>query len=144
MASSGGLEVQYLPLSGSGPARWDGVIGVATFDRALGTPDIPVAKVATPVLGAAGEVCEVWKTGRAARSGVHGRVHYRHGSGVLFGCLTLEETQRPDSRSEATRPEESALHAATEEGYREIFATLDSLGYPYLLRIWNYLPEINL
>lgn len=144
MAWTGGLEVHYLPLGGPEPARWDGVLGVATFDRSLGAPDIPIAEVRTPVLGTDGSVCEVWRTREATQSGSHGRVRYRHGAGVLFGCITLPEAQADDAHPEATAPEHTALHAATEQGYLEIFATLDALGYPHLLRVWNYLPEINL
>ncbi|HET9390121.1 MAG TPA: hypothetical protein VFO44_10780 [Steroidobacteraceae bacterium] len=143
MACAGGLQVHYLPLAGPEPRRWDGVLGVATFDRSLGAPDIPVAEVRTPVLGASGAVCEVWRIDQATRSGSHGRVRYRHGAGVMFGCITLSEAHTDDARRNSTPPEESALHAATEQGYREVFATLDTLGYPHLLRVWNYLPEIN-
>ncbi|HEY3783934.1 MAG TPA: hypothetical protein VGL55_01485 [Steroidobacteraceae bacterium] len=144
MASTGGLQVHYLPLAGSEPARWDGVLGVATFDRSLGEQDIPIAEVRTPVLGAKGEVCEVWRTGQATQSGTHGRVRYRHAAGVLFGCITLAEADPSEQQGQSCAPEHTALHAATEQGYREIFATLDALGYPYLLRVWNYLPQINL
>lgn len=144
MASRGGLQVHYLPLAGSDPARWEGVLGVATFDRSLGTRDIPVAEVRTPPLGNGGEVCEVWRTDEATQSGQHGRVRYRHGAGVLFGCITLEEMQPAACAGESGLSEHSGLHAATEQGYREIFATLDALRFPCLLRVWNYLPQINL
>jgi chorismate lyase/3-hydroxybenzoate synthase len=55
----------------------------------------------------------------------------------LFGCISQPELQRPSASL-------SALHTATEQAYREIFATLDELAYPHLLRIWNYLPQINI
>ena len=37
----------------------------------------------------------------------------------------------------------SALQSATELAYSEIFAVLEALGIPHLLRVWNYLPDIN-
>jgi chorismate lyase/3-hydroxybenzoate synthase len=37
----------------------------------------------------------------------------------------------------------SALHEATTQAYREICETLDAQAYPHLLRVWNYLPDIN-
>ncbi len=37
----------------------------------------------------------------------------------------------------------SALHQATTQAYRQICATLDAESYPHLLRVWNYLPDIN-
>jgi chorismate lyase / 3-hydroxybenzoate synthase len=42
-----------------------------------------------------------------------------------------------------TRAGLSPLHAATTELYRQICATLDAYGYPYLVRVWNYVPDIN-
>ena len=44
---------------------------------------------------------------------------------------------------DANRAVTSALHRATAHAYREICATLETQGYPHLLRIWNYLPDIN-
>jgi chorismate lyase/3-hydroxybenzoate synthase len=143
MALEAGLQVDYLPLAGQGPARWDGVLGVATFDgiapSALTANEIPVADIRTPLLGASGTVCEIWRTRQRVESGQRERVRYRHGDEILFGCISLPEAgQQP---TEDGNP--SALQAATEQAYREIFATLDTLAYPHLLRIWNYLPQIN-
>jgi enamine deaminase RidA (YjgF/YER057c/UK114 family) len=75
-------------------------------------------------------VSEIWSTPHRLGSGRHSRVHYRHGHGILFGSISLHEGE--------------GLHATTAEVYREIFATLDQAAYPYLLRVWNYLPQINL
>jgi enamine deaminase RidA (YjgF/YER057c/UK114 family) len=121
-------------------------LGVATFDGApafaakapvFATNDIPVAEIRTPVLGSSGEVCEVWRTRQRVESGQLSRVQYRRGDDVLFGCISMPETERENDGT-------SALHAATEQAYREIFATLDELAYPHLLRVWNYLPQINI
>jgi enamine deaminase RidA (YjgF/YER057c/UK114 family) len=81
------------------------------------------------VLAAAGELCEIWRTGERLESGQRSRVHYRRGEDILFGCICL--------------PESEGLHAATSAAYGEIFAALNEIGYPYLLRVWNYLPRIN-
>lgn len=140
MALETGLRVDYVPLAAQRPARWDGVLGVATFDEtpsfSPATDDIPVAEIRTPVLGSTGEVCEIWRTGQHLESGQRSRVRYRRGDDLLFGCITLQETERQHGDT-------SALHAATGQAYREIFAALDELAYPHLLRIWNYLPQIN-
>ena len=139
MALEPGLQVDYVPLAAQDPARWDGVLGVATFHDApasLTANDIPVAEIRTPVLGSTGEICEVWRTRQQVESGQRSRIHYRRGDDVLFGCISLPETQHENGGT-------SALHAATEQAYREIFATLDELAYPHLLRVWNYLPQIN-
>jgi chorismate lyase/3-hydroxybenzoate synthase len=138
MASEASLQVDYVPLAAEASARWDGVLGVATF---RGSPassqapnDIPVAQVRMPVLGSTDGFCEVWRTGQPVESAQLSRVRYRRSADVLFGCITLPETGSGST---------SALHFATEQAYREIFATLDELAYPHLLRVWNYLPQIN-
>jgi chorismate lyase / 3-hydroxybenzoate synthase len=138
MALAAGLQVDYIPLAARASARWDGVLGVATFDSnpVFTAEDIPVAQIRTPVLGSSGEVCEVWRTRQRVESGQLSRVQYRRGDDILFGCICLPEIERENSTT-------SALHAATEQAYREIFATLDELAYPHLLRVWNYLPQIN-
>jgi chorismate lyase / 3-hydroxybenzoate synthase len=134
MVLQAGLEVAYMPLAEPDSARWDGVLGVATFDStfpaSLAAREIPVANIKTPVIGAGAEVCEIWRTRRRVESGQQARVHYRHCGEVLFGCISVPETA-------------ASLHTATEQAYREIFAALDALAYPHLLRIWNYLPQIN-
>jgi enamine deaminase RidA (YjgF/YER057c/UK114 family) len=56
-------------------------------------------------------------------------VHYRRGEQILFGCISVTESE--------------GLPIATTQAYREIFVTLDELSYPHLLRVWNYLPQIN-
>ena len=156
MAVEAGLQVDYVPLAAQASARWEGVLGVAAFDvspvAALPANDVPVVEIKTPVLGSVGapqpgarqpgapqpgEVCEVWRTHHRVESGQRDRVRYRRGGEVLFGCISVAETEREDGGL-------SALHAATRGAYREIFATLDELAYPHLLRVWNYLPQINI
>jgi chorismate lyase/3-hydroxybenzoate synthase len=140
MALEAGLQVDYVSLAAQASARWDGVLGVATFRGApsasLAADDVPVAEIRTPVLGSTGEICEVWRTRQPVESGQLSRVHYRRSDDVLFGCISVPETERENGST-------SALHIATEQAYREIFATLDELAYPHLLRVWNYLPQIN-
>ena len=151
MAVEAGLQVDYLPLAAQASARWDGVLGIAAFDVspgcALPASDVPVVEIRTPVLGSAGapqpgalqpgEVCEIWRTHQRVESGQRAGVRYRRGDEVLFGCISVAETEREDGGL-------PALHAATRGAYREIFATLDELAYPHLLRVWNYLPQINI
>jgi chorismate lyase/3-hydroxybenzoate synthase len=140
MALESGLQVDYLPLAEHDLARWDGVLGVATFDSippSLEVKDVPVADIRTPVLGPGGEFWEIWRTGQRLESGQRAGVRYRHGAEILFGCISVPEADVPGQRGK------SGLHAATERAYLEIFATLDELAYPHLLRVWNYVPEIN-
>jgi chorismate lyase / 3-hydroxybenzoate synthase len=144
MVLAAGLEVAYVPLADSDPARWDGVLGVATFNRAAPSSplarDIPTAAIHMPVLGSSGGVREIWRTRQHLEYGQRGRIQYRRSDQVLFGCISLTES---DERAEQSNNGTSSLHAATELAYREIFATQDELAYPHLVRIWNYLPRIN-
>ena len=131
------LRVDYLTLTESGATTWDGVLGVVAFadpPQGLGT-DVPLAEINTPVLGESADLCEIWRTQRPIESGRRARVRYRRDDHVLFGCISVPERLEEDHGS--------ALQSATEQAYREIFALLDSVGYGHLLRVWNYLPEIN-
>ena len=128
------------------------MLGIATFDggavkrapsSALPATDVPMVEIRTPVLGSTGEVCEIWRTGQPVESGQRARVWYRRGDQVLFGCISVAESERREA-DERLQADMSALHTATSEAYREIFATLDELAYPHLLRVWNYLPQINM
>ena len=116
-------------------------MGVAAFEPGPGFEpalDVPVARVNTPVLGSSGMLCEVWRTSHAVETGVRGRIQYARAADMLFGCIILSE-----SAAAAVAGQRTPLYEATEQVYREIFSALDVLGYPHLIRIWNYVPEIN-
>jgi enamine deaminase RidA (YjgF/YER057c/UK114 family) len=67
---------------------------------------------------------------------MRGRIRYARTADLLFGCITVAES------THAT-PLYTPLYGATEQAYREIFGALDALGFPHLIRIWNYVPDIN-
>jgi chorismate lyase / 3-hydroxybenzoate synthase len=143
MGSGTRLQVDYLTLPEPGSAQWEGVLGVVAFEDlpvSFDETDVPVAEINTPLLGAKAPVCEIWHTQRPVESGQRARVRYRRDESVLFGCISVPETAATPFSGESPR---SALQAATEQAYREIFSVLDSVGYSHLLRVWNYLPEIN-
>jgi chorismate lyase / 3-hydroxybenzoate synthase len=138
-----GLHLDYLSPAEFEAARWAGVMGVATFDGSrlgLRDADVPVAQISTPLLGEAGALCEVWRTKQAVESGRRGRVRYARTTEMVFGCIAIPENDPSPSPAEA---DQTPLHSATEQAYREILGTLDALGYPHLIRVWNYVPEIN-
>src|SRR5581483_9622075 len=122
MALAAGLQFDYVSLAAEAPARWDDVLGVATFDGIPSLPgDLPVVSVSTRVLGP--NFYEVWRTTQPVESERYSRVQYRRSQDLLFGCISLTE--------------EFGLPAATEAAYREVFAAVNELGYPHLARIWN-------
>ena len=143
MGAPAGLHLDYLSPAEYHSAPRADVLGVAAFSGppAAASPatEIPVAEVNTPVLLGTAHVYEVWRSGQPAESGRRNRVRFRRSENLLFGCIALAESEVTGTEPAA----HSALHTATEQAYREICATLDTLGYPHVLRIWNYLPDIN-
>jgi chorismate lyase/3-hydroxybenzoate synthase len=137
-----GLRLDYLSPAEYQSAPSADVLGVATFGGPPGAVaangEIPVAEVNTPLLPGTQSVYEVWRSGEPAESGSRDRVRFRRSEHLLFGCIALAESEIAGAPGAP-----SALHVATVEAYREICATLDALGYPHLLRVWNYLPDIN-
>jgi chorismate lyase/3-hydroxybenzoate synthase len=143
MRAQAGLNLAYV--SRVEDARRDSVLGIATFHdapaAALGDTGIPIARVDTPVLPTDAPLYEIWSSEEPAESGQQGRVQFRRTPEMLFGCIAVAE--QDFAVQDANRAVPSTLHQATAHAYREICATLETQGYPHLLRIWNYLPDIN-
>ncbi len=82
-----------------------------------------------------------WEPAReltVGREGIRrGRIEYRIGQDLLFGVLAVDE------REGRRTPSATALQTVTEAAYGELFATIEAAGFPYLVRVWNYLPRIN-
>jgi enamine deaminase RidA (YjgF/YER057c/UK114 family) len=130
-----GLYLEYLSAAEYQGAQRADVLGVATFNGApVGESDpagAPVAWVPTPVLCGAADVCEVWRCSQPLISGQHNQLRFRRSDELLFGCIAMAEEEL------------AGLQAATTLAYDEICAALEALAYPHLLRVWNYLPDIN-
>jgi len=145
MSSSPSFGVEYLsraelPLQ-SDP-WWDSVLGLAHFDSqpiARSADHVPVAEVAIAPLVASDGVCEVWRAEGSTRSGRMGAVQFRASEQLLFGCISVPEHIVPCGPDDKHGP----LELATIRAYTDIFAALDKVGYPQLVRIWNYVPSIN-
>jgi chorismate lyase/3-hydroxybenzoate synthase len=139
------LQLEYLSsheVQSQSMSWWQGVLGVVGFEK---TPDIdfapvPVTASMTRSLCASG-LCEVWRVAGPAvplsSGSAHARVSYRFSDDLLFGSLNIAERDI-DAHSDA-----GALQRATEIAYQEIFDVLDETEHRHLIRIWNYLPEIN-
>ncbi len=126
---------------------WQTVLGVARFGQRSAAPehtDIPFAFTGLRNLGPGAETCEVWRCVQPIVAGRSGQLRYRAAPQVLFGCIELrEESSARLTADGSTADDSTAVQQATSDAYAEIFSTLDRLGYPHLLRIWNYLPDIN-
>ncbi|MDO8208109.1 MAG: hypothetical protein Q7T38_09895 [Gallionella sp.] len=126
------------------PAQWkDSVLGALCFSASaversmLADPEIPCISVPMPRLDATDSNCEVWHGNGTLTEGQCGDIHYRHDDELLFGVIVLPET--PFDAGVDKTP----LQQATESAYRQVFALLDALHFPYLLRFWNYIADIN-
>lgn len=145
MSRSEGLNVEFRSLEQlpqDADAWWDDVLGVAQFGSPpLDFPKLPVptVRVDLPPLTGQACTCEIWRARGPMQSGRVGSVYYRATSQLLFGCVVLSESASPANGHVGT----SALEHTTSRAYTEIFAALDALGYPHLVRIWNYVSAIN-
>ncbi len=162
-ASAAALRLDYLSsdhLASQPASWWQNVLGIVGFEKPpfLDGVPVPVTASMTPPLRSNDHLCEVWRVaGPAVRlsngAARQGRVHYRYGEDLLFGSITVEERgveERPllaegavHGDTDGAGAAAGALLRATETAYQEIFAVLRQTGHRHLIRIWNYLPEIN-
>lgn len=92
---------------------------------------IALAVPAPLLVGPAGGLV-VARLSPAAQSGNSGDVRWLADSELLFGVVSMAESGAGDVVGEAT-----------ETAYRRVFETMVALGYPVLVRAWNYLAGIN-
>ena len=142
---SSALQLDYLPraqLAAQPASWWQNVLGVVGFGSTPGFDQVrvPFAASMTPALQQA-DLCEIWRADGTSEllngEARHSSLRYRHGDELLFGCIALDE------KSLAER-DADALIRATEIAYQEIFEALGKTRHPHLIRIWNYLADINL
>jgi chorismate lyase / 3-hydroxybenzoate synthase len=162
-ATAAALRLDYLSsdhLASQPASWWQNVLGIVGFEKppSFDGVRVPVTASMTPALRSNDELCEVWRvagppvrlSNGAARQG---RVHYRYSQDLLFGSIIVEERtveeRAVDGQAAVHRDTDGAgadagaLLRATETAYQEIFAVLRHTEHRHLIRIWNYLPEIN-
>ena len=126
------------------PAQWkNSVLGARCFSadavesRMQADMEVPCIRVPMQRLDAGDSICEVWHGSGQLTQGRCGAIHYRHDDEVLFGVIALSEAMFEAGA------DKTPLQQATESAYRQVFALLDTLRYPYLFRFWNYIADIN-
>ncbi len=152
------LQLDYLSidtLASRPPSWWQNVLGVVGFEKrpVIVGGRVPVAACMTPPLGKNDNLCEVWRVAGPSiqlsnGAATHSRVHYRYCDDLLFGSITIDERLLEAGSSVQGGTDDigvdaGALLRATEVAYQEIFAVLQETAHLHLIRIWNYLPEIN-
>jgi chorismate lyase / 3-hydroxybenzoate synthase len=83
-----------------------------------------------PLLAPAGAAFDAWIGGASLRSGQHGCVHYVTDGDWLHGHAVIEEGA-------------AGVQAISQQVYADLFAVLAATPCTHLLRLWNYLADIN-
>jgi len=138
------LQLEYLPhaqLAAQPPSWWRNVLGVVGFGSTSPAEGarVPVATVMTPALSSGG-LCEIWRaegTQPLSSGDARSSIRFRYCDDLLFGCMALDEQALTEGGAEA-------LMRATEMAYAQVFDVLSRTQHPHLIRIWNYLADINL
>lgn len=144
-----GIYSAYMPFSDMAQLpqpRLASVLGAVCFVESSidNNTEIPMIQIHAPLLGGADKACELWLSHAALSSdkplvhGSQGDIQYRFNDKFLFGVISLPESV-PMQTGTASAP----LQQATESAYRQIFALMDDLDYPYAYRLWNYMADIN-
>jgi chorismate lyase/3-hydroxybenzoate synthase len=149
--SSPATSTQRIPVSNTHPLRTAYVetalletiltaspsnfLGVVFYDRSPGQPRglgaCPVVCLDLPQLNEP-PLAEVWTSTLPVTYHQAEGIHFAMNDEVLFGVLQLEESPG------------TPLDIVTYTGYRRLLVQTRALGYPHLLRVWNYFPSINL
>jgi chorismate lyase/3-hydroxybenzoate synthase len=152
-AATAALQLEYVSsddLTSQPASWWQNVLGVVGFEKppVIDRARIPVAASMTPSLGNTDRLCEVWRVAGPPiqlRNGAadHSHVHYRYSEDLLFGSITIDERRLGAAAGGPAAGDAGSLLRATETAYREIFGVLNATAHRHLIRIWNYLPDIN-
>lgn len=86
--------------------------------------------IGAPLLGEDGMVLDAWFGGRPLQRQRHGSVQYATDGHWLHGCAVVDDASL-------------GVQAAAERAYADVFAVLAGSPCTHLLRLWNYLADIN-
>lgn len=126
------LRVERMPLARSLELGADhhGPFGALSYGARA---DVPwMSSVNARVLSPGGPMVDVWHTGTQVQSGTTGSVRWRTDGHWLLGAVDLDEAAENGGLTELSR-----------RTYEHLFEALEQAGCPHLLRLWNYLPQIN-
>jgi chorismate lyase/3-hydroxybenzoate synthase len=74
---------------------------------------------------------EIWSLPYETHTGWHDNIGYVSGGDFLFAHLFIEATQKDH------------FEAITENAYTRLLGLIRQAGYPYILRVWNYIAAIH-
>lgn len=81
---------------------------------------------------AAPPVIETWHTSEPVEHGIDGRCQWSQTDELLFAGMVVDESLYDNPRH------------AINDTYRQLLDFANSRGYRHIMRVWNYLPAINL
>jgi len=130
------VHCDYVPLSHL--ARYlstsaQKILAIISFGKDIpgaATLPCPLNKVDTPQLDNTSMV-EVWASPGPVSHGEQHGIHYSASDEVFFGSIHIAELGQ------------APLDVISRKTHRNIFDLLQAKGYPHLIRVWNYLPNIN-
>ncbi len=107
------------------------VLGIVRHDRKpRGSADCPVVCLDLPQFNGP-PLAEIWTSTQPVTYYQAEDIHCALNDEVLFGALHVEEHAG------------TQLDTVTYNAYRRLLVQARALGYPHLLRMWNYFPHIN-
>ena len=127
------FSVQFLPVENISALEADeNVLAAIRFASIASKENTqkPLFSVGLPNL-ALSNVVEVWYSDAPVQTASMNGFQLSYNDDLLFGHLLLDETNYDD------------IDGASEDAYRSILETIQVLGYPCVLRIWNYFSSIN-
>lgn len=138
-----GANLSIAAFSQQAPEWQNSVLGALCFSgkgnacRLTDSTALPSVCVPMQRLDLDESVCEAWTSDLKLNEGRQDALHFRHNEEVLFGVIELDESLF------AAESNKTPLQQATEAAYHQIFKLLDTLRYPHLFRVWNYIADIN-
>lgn len=131
------LSVAYVETAGLDTllkASPSSVLGIIRHDRSPGEPrglsGCPVIRLDLPQLNGP-PIAELWTSSMPVNYCQAEGIHCAMNDDVLFGAMQSEESAG------------TLLDIVTCRAYRRLLVQARALGYPHLLRVWNYFSRIN-
>ncbi|MHB1320022.1 MAG: chorismate transformation enzyme, FkbO/Hyg5 family [Acidithiobacillus ferrivorans] len=140
------LTLTYAPAAvalNNDALRTENILGIVLFDSPLSAgigADQNSGILKTPLSIYGSDVCEIWSTTQSVIPGHYLDIRYRRSATLTFGSITLAITSPPDDGDNFSPP---PLQLCAQEAYHQIFTLLQESGHLHLLRVWNFLPDIN-
>jgi enamine deaminase RidA (YjgF/YER057c/UK114 family) len=123
--------------------RTKNILGIVLFNSQLtsgiGT-DQNSGIIKTPLTIYGADICEIWSTTQPVIPGHYLDIRYRRSATLTLGSIALAITTPVDDGENINPP---PIQSCAQEAYQQIFNLLQEIGHIHLLRVWNFLPDIN-